>query len=194
MKHNTSLRYILSLLAILSIPAVSIADDTEIYFDINQISEDDAYNPNVLFILDTSGSMTSTMTTVDFGGDTYDSTQTYGSSPNTNIYGYTEDLTSFITVPRTKMSCKAILDFLDDPSNATSPTYTGKTAAYSSIGPYWLDSYWFGRGYDDLIECEEDENNHGQTDASTDLYTAVTGSINNNSNGNWYFAGGTNTP
>lgn len=191
MKHNISFLYKLSLLALLCMPTVSIADDTEIYFDINQIANEDAYNPNVLFILDTSGSMTSTMTTVDFGTDTYDSTQTYGTSPNTNVYGYTADFTSFITVPRTKVSCKAMLDYLDDLTNAESPIYIGQTAAYDSGLPAWLDAFWFGQGYNDLIECEEDEGNHGQTDA-TNPYTTVTVPININGNGNWYWAGGTN--
>ena len=191
MKHNISFLYKSLLLTVLYIPAASIADDTEIYFDINQIADDDAYNPNVLFILDTSGSMTSTMTTVDFGGDTYDSTLTYGTSPNTSVYGYTEDYSSFITVPRTKVSCQTMLTYLDDLTNAASPIYTGQTATYSSIGPYWLDAFWFSQGYNDRIECEEDEGSHGQTNA-TNPYTTVTGSININGNGNWYFAGGTN--
>jgi type IV pilus assembly protein PilY1 len=193
MKNNTSLRYTFSLIAALSIPVISVADDTEIYFDINQISEDDAYNPNVLFILNTSGSMTSIMTTVDFGGDIYDSAQTYGSSATTNIYSYTEDWTSFVTIPRSKISCQAMLNHLDDPNNAASPIYTGQAAAYSNNGgPYWLDinSTWWPN-YNNLIECEEDENNHGQTDASTDLYTAVAGAANSTTSGVWYSASGT---
>ena len=189
MKHNISFLYKLSLLAVLCLPTVSTADDTEIYFDINQITDNDAYNPNVLFILDTSGSMTSTMTTVDFGGDTYDSTQTYGSSPNTNIYGYTEDLTSFTAILKTEVSCKTMLDKIDvsavtfDPAD---PTYTGRTASYSSHWNDWSAFGWWSAGLEDYLECEDDENKHGQLDVSTDLYTAVTGAITINGRGNFY--------
>jgi type IV pilus assembly protein PilY1 len=174
-------------------PTVGISDDTEIYFDINQVTDNEAYNPNVLFILDTSGSMTSTMTTVDFGTDTYDSTQTYGSSPVTTVYGYTEDLSSFVALPRTQVSCQAMLTYLDNAANITTPIYTGKTAGYSTNGgPWWLDINWWPRGWGEILECEEDEANHGQTDA-TNPYTVVTGGIITSSVGSYYTASATNS-
>lgn len=188
MRHNISSLYKLSLLAVLCMPTVSISDDTEIYFDINQVTDNEAYNPNVLFILDTSGSMTSTMTTVDFGGDVYDPTQSYGSSPDTNIYGYTEDLSSFTAVLKTEVACKAMLDKIDvsamtfDPAD---PTYTGRTASYTSVHVDWSAFGWWSGGDEDYLECEDDEGVHGLVDG-TNPYTAVTGAITEHGRGNYY--------
>lgn len=188
MKHNISFLYTLSLLTLLCMPAASIADDTEIYFDLNEVTDNDAYNPNVLFILDTSGSMTSPMSTIDYLGSVYDPTQTYGSSPNTNIYGYTEDLTAFTTVLKTEVSCKAMLDKIDVDAvtfDTADPMYTGRTASYTSRFNDWSAFGWWAGGDEDYLECEEDEGVHGQVDA-TNPYTAVTGVITINGTGNFY--------
>ena len=187
MKHDKSFLYKLPLFAVFCMSANSIADDTEIFFDLVQTADPDAYKPNVLFILDTSGSMTTNITTVSLA-TTYDPSTSYGSSPDTNIYGYTEDLSSFTTVLKTEVSCQAMLDKIDVSAatfDANNPTYTGKTASYSSYWNDWSAFGWWSGGREDYLECEEDEGVHGQTDA-TNPYTAITGGITLHSTGNYY--------
>jgi len=90
MKHNKSFLYKLPLFAVLCISASSIADDTEIYFDLTQIDDPNAFKPNVLFILDSSGSMSGMVTTTTFV-NAYDPNTNYGSSNTTNAYFFDPD-------------------------------------------------------------------------------------------------------
>ena len=97
------------------------AQDIEIYSEIGGTTEDN--NPNLLFVLDTSGSMDRNIP-VAFGD--YDSQVDYGNSDDDLVYVYDENFTyQGVFYNRQEIVCESMLDFLD--SNQSLPVYTGQT-------------------------------------------------------------------
>ena len=125
------------------LPAVvAHAEDIEIYSEIGGTTDDNS--PNILFVLDTSGSMDSNVP-VAFAN--YDSGQDYGNSDEDLIYVYDTDFTyQGVFYTRDQVVCESMLDFFDN--NPSLPLYSGQTlqwrdeseaAADESVCPLSVD-------------------------------------------------------
>ncbi len=169
---------ILCLSAIVSFVAgTAHADDLDLYRDIAQAQENIGdgggdFNPNVLFVLDNSGSM-SRFRLVSFDGEpaggstTYDPTQNYvpaGESGDSLHVYYTNGRYTGIEVPPEQNNCKAATDYFDDSSNSGS-FYNDQFVQWSysrTYGPYWYHTlYNTSDTSRDVIECENDHGVHG---------------------------------
>lgn len=143
--------------------APAIADDTELLL-INP-NPATAPKPNVLFIMDTSGSMTSTETTLD----PYDSTQTYtGACDNNAIYWTDVDIIPVCDPANTQWVYKTAFqcDFATNQITGIG-SYTNTMVQYrdggkngGGVGPFiWQ---YIASGYHNApIECESDSGVHG---------------------------------
>ena len=136
------------------------ADDTEIFFNTSTSS----IKPNILFILDNSGSMDTEVTTTS----AFDASVTYDGDVSDD-YIYYEDDGWAIGIPKSDNKCNDILDRL-----ATA----GEVLNYRMA--HWRDqgNKFRWRDLDDadldentsIVECESDRGVHGQSDASSDKY------------------------
>jgi type IV pilus assembly protein PilY1 len=171
-----------------AVPA--IADDTEIYTTAGSITQQT--QPNVLFVLDTSGSMSTTvMTRVAYDPSItytapgcYDSTRVYLQPAGSNnadkhcnggstsgwgwwkiTYAAVSDLGQ---VNRSAVVCQAAAS-LD-----SSGYYTGRISQYRSN---WRDSLT-SSNVTDFVECEGDQGVHGQTTGDAKVWAST-------SNGPW---------
>lgn len=99
------------------------ADDTEIFFNI----ERDISSPNILFVLDNSGSMD---TSVEVLSSDYDPSEDYSGDFNDD-YLYYEDRNSWYGVRRSVVECEDVFDKVDS---------IGKTAPYKMS--YYYRSRW----------------------------------------------------
>lgn len=102
----------------------SYAEDIEIYENIpEQVTSEKLLQPNILFVLDTSGSMTN-LTGVSNPKDIFDPDKY---SDDGNIYVYDLDFNySNIYFPKTTNKCDALDNFYADPINQDAPEYRGK--------------------------------------------------------------------
>ena len=164
----------------ITVPAV--ADDIEIYTTAGSITP--ATQPNVLFVLDTSGSMGTTVLirppydpAVDYSGGAscYDGNRVYlqprGSSRavrHCNGSWNYDDVSDLGQVNRTAVVCKAA-DSLD-----IIGYYTGRV---SQDRNGWQDSIT-NTDITSFVECEADSGVHGQTTSSSAVYAST-------SNGPW---------
>jgi type IV pilus assembly protein PilY1 len=161
-----------------------VADDIEIYTTAGTTAS--STQANVLFVLDTSGSMTNTVYT----RPTYDPNTTYtGSlacyktdrayrqySSLTKAYkrcqsgsnGYTKE-PNLPQVKLTSIACDAAS------SLSTTGFYTGRVSQYRSSS--WRDSI-SSNNVDDFVECEVDNGIHGQTTGGSNVWAS-------SSNGPW---------
>jgi len=152
----------------------SYADDTDIFVEIEQEGAA-TYQPNVLFIFDTSGSMGNNVTI----REDYDPAVDYGGSDPNKIYVYNSNLSTYITsLTDSQNSCKAMKDQITDRtiSGNGDPTWYGKAA-------YWQERYWdqdrwrticgscYGFSQNARIDCQADQGKHGIDDTSTKVYT-----------------------
>jgi type IV pilus assembly protein PilY1 len=135
-----------------------LADDTEIFTSTPTAAA--AGRPNILLIIDTSGSMVDNSVTQAMD---YDPVTTYsGTCTRDDIYwrqGQTPTCSSN-KVARTYMSCKTALDKLDVLGTAVSPN----TAQWRAGTKEWLD---LQNGNNNPIECNDDflgAMNHGLAD------------------------------
>src|SRR5690606_17926532 len=98
----------LLVLAVLSLAgSVALAVVTDVYITQHQGGGNGDFQPNVLFIFDTSGSMDDKIETFI----PYDSTHDYGGSSDDNIYVWSSDLSNFIaTIKPEQNNCKAMTD------------------------------------------------------------------------------------
>ncbi|MDC0663026.1 pilus assembly protein [Marinobacter sp. SS21] len=136
------------------------ADDTEIFFNTSTSS----IQPNILFILDNSGSMGAEVTTTS----TFDASVTYDGDISDDFIYY-EDNGWAIGIPKTDNKCDDILDRL-----ATA----GEVLNYRMA--HWREQgnkfRWRDLNDGDLdeatsiVECESDRGVHGETDASSNKY------------------------
>ena len=114
-------------MALLAVNAVS--EDIEIYTATTGTGEAGQVNPNVLFIMDTSGSMSNSVP-VAFAN--YDFDTDYGSSDDDLIYVYDTNLTyQNIFYDEDQVVCQAMLDFHD--SNPSLPLYSGQTLQWGPV-------------------------------------------------------------
>lgn len=160
------------LLSALLGPALSgalSADDTEVYVGSNQVMD---ARPNLVFIIDTSGSMS---TEVTLAKPVYDPTVTYsGTCDAGSIFWGKGDTppscSSDHYIARTSFKCNDADEALFGTSG--SGFYTGRAARYKSRskGDRWdsLDS----DVHSEWVECEADWGVHGETTGSTAVYPA----------------------
>lgn len=145
------------------------ADDTEVYIGIS--ADQDNVNPNVLFIIDTSGSMDTDVTiTTDFNpATTY--TVPSGSPACTNdnnvFYSTNADeppeCNSSNRVNRSTLVCDKANKALFGPGNVTG-RYTDQIGVWKTffIWSWWADGF-SGFGTTIHVECEDDKGVHGAT-------------------------------
>ncbi len=143
-------------LPVLAAGTAANADDTEVFFNTPNTS----IQPNILFILDNSGSMDTNVTTQS----TYDSATTYTGSWS-DSYIYFADSNRYVrSIPKTSNHCDDILGRL------------------SSLGyvPNYQMARWYSRRNDwrslrdenttTDVECYNDRGVHGENSASSDKY------------------------
>lgn len=134
----------------------SVADDTEIFFD---SSSAPTIKPNILFIIDNSGSMDATVTTTTV----YDNSVTYtGGASTDNIYFRKSG--SFYRIPKTNNKCNDILARL---------TSFGMATNYQMVRWYSDKKRWRNLSDSNVsvtTECEKDAGLHGVDAASANKY------------------------
>lgn len=139
--------------------SVALADDTEIYFGtagVGGVIPADS-QPNVVFILDTSGSMN------DPPGGTppaYDPLEVYGSSPSTNVYVYTGTPPSLTQVWRNGAAGNGQVVIAQ--SSLTATCFTGLAALGVAATPYYATKAVYEDGGTPL-------DNHRELDIGTDM-------------------------
>lgn len=170
-QRNLSL--VLSALAAVSIGGPASADDTEIFFAQNNAG----VQPNILFVLDTSGSMGTDVVTENVP---YDPNTTYlGTCVATNVY-WVRDRGGVIVPPDcttdthfllTAFRCKAALDAFP-----TTGKYAAQNAAqYDPVDTRWEQIRTTTKTYE--VECAADAGVHGPTDISTSVWATDSSNI-----------------
>lgn len=171
---NYSIKSALSLLVASSLSITSTqADDTSIYLEFEEEGAA-TYQPNVLFIFDTSGSMGSNITI----REDYDPNVDYGSSDDSKIYVWDSSLRYYQTsINASQNSCKAMKDQIAErtASGNGDPTWFGQ-AGYWQIRSYYSNRWRTVRSTssfrsNSIVDCKADQGKHGINDSSTDVYT-----------------------
>ena len=150
----------------------AIADDTELL--LIRPNPGSLPKPNVMFVMDTSGSMTTTESTVD----PYDSTQNYSGGCDANAMYWTDvDVLPTCGASNTQWVYKTAFkcDFASNQIDGIG-SYTNTMVQYRAAGPFQLASWqylWPGN-HTDFVECEADSGEHGDGNAS--LVYAASGS------------------
>ena len=161
----------------------ALADDTEIY--VNASTPSPEVRPNILFIVDTSGSMDTkdvTETHVVKSKPFYDYKTTYdtvGSCGDKRIFFRRSgdplpecSSPNYIQYSDTVNKCAAMLKAVD----YIAGRWTGKTAQFDDTAQQWLDLKT--NGTNDVVECLPDSAKHGET-AGSDKKWARNGDKNN---------------
>lgn len=137
------------------------ADDTEIFFN----TEASSIRPNILFVLDNSGSMDTEVTTTS----TYDSSVTYDGDVSDD-YIWMEGRDYLYGIPKTANKCNDIVGRLSSYGYVQNyhmaqwrRSRNDSDQEWRTASPYYRESYNF-------LECFADRGVHGETEASTDLY------------------------
>ncbi len=156
MSASLFMRTIMIMTGALLMSNVSIADDTEIFFNTSSAS---TIKPNILFIIDNSGSMDSKVTTTTV----YDNSVAYSGDASTdNIYFRKSG--SFYKIPKTNNKCNDILSRLTSYGMATSY----RMARWYSDKKRWRNLT--DANVSVTTECESDAGLHGVDAASADKY------------------------
>ena len=151
----------------------AVADDIEIY--VGADSDIVGVRPNILFILDTSGSMDTNVYTQTI----YDPSVTYSGSCNDNYY-YARKSTSNVScgnaqrIPKSLFSCNAALSALESIGFYQDRLAQHKPATWL-FGIIQLTPARWEKNIntdDRLTECEDDAGVHGETDGSALKYPA----------------------
>ncbi len=146
----------------------ALADDTEVYLGTN--SGQTQVRPNVLFIMDTSGSMDTDVTTTV---GVYDPTQTYsGSCDPTRYYwssnGSPPSCSTYRYIDVSSFKCADASTALGSGGNGY---YVGRLGRYRNRRHDRWDSFsWFN--HSDPVECAADFGVHGDGIDTTKLYPA----------------------
>ncbi len=151
------------------------ADDTEIYTGGSQIPSE--VNPNLVFIIDTSGSMSSNVTV---SAGSYDPSETYsGSCSSSRIYWSTSGNAPSCGTSNYFLASSNKCDAASTSLNSGgSGLYVTRAARYKEgrrRGRRGSEDTWDGlssRDHDDPIECQDDFGDHGETAASANVYPA----------------------
>ena len=152
-------------LATLSSAAV-LADDTEVYTGGSNLPS--TIRPNLVFIIDTSGSMDTNVTSTTTNG-TYDNTQTYtGNCDSNRIYWSTGSAPSCTSNNYINVSANKCNDIVAKLSG-TSGLATGVRAARYRPGWNGGEDRWRSLNNNDhtrSVECSADWGIHGESDAT----------------------------
>lgn len=181
MKYTpTSLRTLIASALTASLLSTQVyGDDTDIFIEIEEEGAAE-YQPNVLFIFDTSGSMGSTITI----REDYDPNTVYGGSDPSRVYVYNSNLSTYITsISAAQNSCKAMTDQITSriADNSGDPTWYGKAGYWQYNYSWWYGSYYRWRTTNsslssgDTVDCSEDQGTHGINDSSTAVWTNENG-------------------
>lgn len=146
----------------------ALADDIEIY--VGSDTEISGVRPNILFVLDTSGSMdTNVVTQIP-----YDASVTYTGECSDDYYyaaesRWDESCDDAQRIPKTLFLCKSALKALESIGY-----YQDRLAQWRDDKKKSKDWYWTSSVSSDdrMTECEDDAGEHGKDDASTDRYPA----------------------
>ncbi|PCI17531.1 MAG: hypothetical protein COB62_07475 [Piscirickettsiaceae bacterium] len=166
MKRNKGLLIALPLVASVFLSHTILADDTEIFFNQDVLADTEDFQPNILFIFDTSGSMGWNITS----RAAYNPSTNYCTGTcNNNIYVYSTSYSYKNKVISSNLnSCKTMTDYLT--ANTAIPVYIGKAAEWRKKNGKWK---WRNiKNATNTIECQEDAGIHGVDDSSTDIYAA----------------------
>ncbi|MGB5630998.1 MAG: PilC/PilY family type IV pilus protein, partial [Woeseiaceae bacterium] len=153
--------------------APAIADDTELLL----INPDPTQNPkpNVLFILDTSGSMTTMETTID----PYDSTLTYTGACDPDRVYWTDvditpvcDATNLNYIEKTSFHCQYAANQMSGIGSFTNTMVQYRDGGKDGMGPGPARWQYLATGYHTQpVECQADSGVHGDGRAGI-LYAA----------------------
>jgi len=142
-----------------------LGDDTEVFFSQDVLSDTEAFQPNVLFIFDTSGSMGDEIDTQE----AYDPSHDYGGFGNNTVYVYTTNYSyRNVSIDPSRNSCKAMLDYLA--ANSNTPEYIGKVAEWRDASGTRNDEWRDPTNSSNTIECQDDAGVHGIDSSSSDKY------------------------
>jgi type IV pilus assembly protein PilY1 len=145
------------------------ADDIDIFYSEAVVNDNADAQPNVLFVLDSSGSMADEVETYT----PYDPSIDYGDSPDDRIYVYELDYDyTGIYIENSRNNCRAMQDGITDGNGE--PTYIGKAVEWhESFFVFWDTSSWDDVSNSSrIVECEEDSGNHGADSDSDATYAA----------------------
>ncbi len=186
MNTNKFIKLTLATVAICTMGAISplLADDIEVYVSPNL---NNTVRPNIVFIIDTSGSMDNTVTMVT---GSYDPNVTYtGTCTSDKVYwssnGNPPSCGTSNYFNKTSLTCNDA----DTPLFGTSGSgfYVGRLARYRTSKNQWRS--FSNNDHSSLVECQADFGVHGETAASTDLYPADGGPWQASSTGAIAWAG-----
>ena len=166
MKQNNYFLTTLTLMATILLPNTLFADDTEIFFNEDVLANTEEFQPNVLFIFDTSGSMGWNITSKE----PYVPATNYCGGPcNDQVYIYDTDYNyQNKTIPSSQNSCQAMINQLA--TSTDTPVYIGKVREWRKKNGNWK---WRSvKNSTNTIECQDDAGTHGVDATSTDLYAA----------------------
>ncbi len=148
-----------------------VADDTELFF--SKPAPSNSTQPNILFILDTSGSMGTTLLT----REPWDPTQTYTGCYDSNAIYYSggtkPDCTSLKSFPKSVNHCEASWSALDGLGQ-----YRDEFSAWRQDLQQWENLSVTDPNRP--TECQADYGSHGDGSSNLDVYPA------NGSQGPWH--------
>ena len=166
---------------ILVVGQPALAEDVEIYqavFNADPDYQDSVTNdPNVLFILDNSGSMSSFRLVQEEeipGQGPYDPDVVYGggSERDDRVYLYTTDMVyTGIQIKKQQNVCDASLQTFED--NPNFPVHQDKVIQWTKFSRRnygWTVNYLQNNDNDEVFECEDDNGIHGRTNGSNRKY------------------------
>jgi type IV pilus assembly protein PilY1 len=167
------LLYLLTVLIVGMLASHASADDTEVYVTASAATGTIA-QPNVLFVFDTSGSMSQAITTqADFNPITV-----YGTSSSDYYYIYEQDYDYITSVHKSFVNCQALkTKIAAQPSN---PVFNDRMAYWRTKEAWetWLTDGWNDIsnasvfGVSNVLECDADSGVHGPDATSTLVYAA----------------------
>ncbi|MEM7431474.1 MAG: PilC/PilY family type IV pilus protein [Pseudomonadota bacterium] len=147
------------------------ADDTELLL----INPDPTQNPkpNVLFILDTSGSMNTTQTTIE----PYDATQTYGGDcdPDAHYWTDVDILPDCATTDNVINPGFFVCEFAQNQLDGIG-SFTNTMVQYRGAGVFGFLNFWQNLAPntpDAWVECQADSGDHGQATGDPEVYAAA---------------------
>ncbi len=157
------------------------ADDIQIYEAISRATQatgDGDFNPNILFVLDNSGSMSNWVVTQTQENQVqpYDPDVDYaalaGFQPTTSYWVYDTNFNFLHRLGPEINACEASRDFIEDPANRANPVFRDRIVQWvrGRFTDFWSNNTFSSNFAGRAIECEDDLGNHGRFDNSTDRY------------------------
>ncbi len=146
----------------------ALADDTEVYVT-TTVPSSGTVQPNVLFVFDTSGSMSDTITSIV----EYDSSVSYGTSSSDYYYFYKQNYDFIRAVHKNYINCEALKTTIAaQPGN---PVFNGRVARWrtSRRRDNWLNIGSSSKiDASHPVECQDDRGIHGPDASSPDVWAA----------------------